>query len=195
MVYPLLLITPSLLLGLALGLVVPALARRLRARSQTPPPPSGWPLATKLEREARLLSMSPWERAATVLTSLDEATGWKVYKLLEPAHAELVVTEIPSLDSLDERTREQMWENLAESLELPREGLEAHLARQPDLVARVLSYLLPMTDRQFLSALEPSHRIPDFFGSSSDLEPRRTVVNLWGELPRPSEIWDLDDDD
>ena len=78
----------SLLPGLVLGAYVLRLARKVNAAVQPPQPPAPPTppepaIPTRLQNEAALLSLETEQRCAILLTSLEEPTGWAVYRMLD----------------------------------------------------------------------------------------------------------------
>jgi hypothetical protein len=192
----------SLLPGLVLGAYVFRLARKVDAAVQPPQPPAPPTppepaIPTRLQNEAALLSLETEQRCAMLLTSLEEPTGWAVYRMLDPLHGEIIAIEIPHLPTLHPSARQQMFDDIAEQLGLPKDSLHQRLAAEPELLARMLTRVLPPTPRQMMDELGPSHSLPDQWGSINTATEvplgRRPLLSLWDWLAQAHGDWTSDD--
>lgn len=187
----------SLVVALALALV--AVLSRLPGKSATlptPDPPDPPARQTRLRNAATLCVLSVEQRCAILLDCLEDNTAWQIFRRLQSEHREGLALELLDLPEVPASTRDHLLEDLAENFEVSLPDLHRMLAAKPDLGARMLTSLLPLTSHEAVDLLETPHELPQQWGTRTG-DPGHfqapTVIDLLGWL-RSGPLMEEDDD-
>lgn len=169
-------------LTLVLGLVLGGALERFWRKPNTPlpdttPRPPDQPAPSlcrrRLHNEAKLVAMGTFGFAAVFLDSLDDTTAWRIFRHLEDEHRHFLAAELLSLpEDLCDGLRAHVLEDIAEGFEVELPDMHRMLAAKPDMGARMLMSLLPMTVAEMRELQEAPHELPQQWGEGKgEVEP------------------------
>lgn len=163
-------ITLSLVLGLVLR---SALERLMRKAGTALPDPTPQPpdepapsVCRRLHNEAKLVAMGSFGYAAIFLDSLDDTAAWRIFRHLEDEHRHFLAHELLNLPEISPQLRRHVLEDMAEGFEVSPAEMQQMMVAKPDLGARMLISLLPMTMGEIAELQEAPHELPHQWGKS-----------------------------
>lgn len=163
-------ITLSLVLGLVLGSALERLIRKTRPALPDPtprPPDEPAPsVCRRLHNEAKLVTVGMFGYVAIFLDSLDDTTAWRIFRHLDDEHRHFLAQELLGLPEISPQLRQHVLEDMAEGFEVPLAEMHRMLAAKPDLGARMLISLLPMTVEEMATLKEAPHELPLQWGTT-----------------------------